>query len=309
MEILRNLRKLRPGPTTPVAAIGNFDGVHLGHQRLLGRLCEAARERGVPSMVITFEPHPVKVLATHRPLPLIMSYADRLALLDRLGVDRTLVIRFTRHFAALTSEDFIREILHGTLRASHALVGPDTRFGRDRGGNFEQILALGEELGFTAERISPVTVDGMNVSSTAIRRLVLEGKVREASRLLGRFHRIPGEVVRGARRGRRIGFPTANLNTPNELVPADGVYAGRLRWRGERYEAVINIGVKPTFSDKQRTIEAHLLDFQGNLYGEQVGLSFVDRIRSERRFRNADELTSQIRDDVVRGRQLLRDGR
>ena len=306
MEILRNLRKLEPGPTPPIAAIGNFDGVHLGHQRLLGRLVDAARERSGPSLVITFEPHPVKILAPDQELALIMPYTDKLALFERLGVDQTLVIRFTRTFAAMDSERFIRDVLHRQLRLCHVLVGPDTRFGRDRGGGFAQIARLGAALGFTAETIPPVVIDGITVSSTAVRERIAGGKVEDAARLLGRYHRVAGQVVRGARRGRRLGFPTANLHTANELLPGDGVYAGVAHWRGGRYEAVVNIGLKPTFGGKQRTVEAHLLDFDGALYGERVRLDFVARIRAEQRFRSVDELSCQIRADIVRGRSLLR---
>lgn len=309
MKVVRNLRDHDPAADRPVATIGNFDGIHLGHQRLLARLQTAAQERGTSSMVITFEPHPVKVLAPQRDFPLIQPYAEKLQLMERLGVDTAVVIRFTTGFAATDAETFLREVVADQLRVSHVLVGPDTRFGRDRGGDPEQLRRLGHELGFTQESIPPVREDGRIVSSTAVRALVREGDVGSAGRLLGRFHRLRGVVVRGHRRGRKLGFPTANIQTTDDLLPADGVYVGRM-WRDySSYDSVVNVGVKPTFGDRHRTVEAHVLDFADDLYGEQVTLDLIERVRGERRFRNGKELARQIQDDVEQARRLLRAAR
>lgn len=307
MKIFRSLdawRGERPAGR-PVATIGIFDGVHRGHQRLLGRVRDAAAARGEPSLVLTFDPHPVRVLAPHKTLPLIMTPADRLLAIERLGLDAALVLPFTRELAALDAETFVRDVFHGALGVSHIVAGPDTRFGHDHGGDLDQLQRLGAALGFTAEAVEPLFVEGERVSSSAIRAAVREGDVARAARLLGRWHRLQGLVVGGHRRGRALGFPTANIAAREELLPRDGVYAGRV-WRGDGcHDAVASVGVKPTFGEESRTVEAHLLDFDDELYGETVALDLVAWLRPEERFETVDDLVRQMHADLACGRRAL----
>ncbi len=306
MLVIRDLARYRHEGPPPVVTIGNFDGVHLGHQRLLTRLLELAEEHSLCAFVVTFEPHPAHVLAPSRALPLISSYEERLRILERFGIHGVLVIPFDREFAAKDSITFVRRILLEGLGARHVLVGPDTRFGQDRGGDADSLSSLGRQMGFEVTAIAPITVNGHPVSSSAVRKLVLAGDVATAAHLLGRFHRLQGEIVRGRRRGRGMGYPTANLAPSTQLLPADGVYAGRL-WRGTAsHDAVINVGRRPTFGARERTIEAHLPGFSGDLYGEKAGLDLVARLRDERRFRSQAALAEQIALDLEHAREILR---
>lgn len=306
MKTLRDLSSLPIPGVRPVVTIGNFDGLHVGHQAVLARLIEAARQRDTLALTITFEPHPVKVLRPDVELQLILSYEDKLRTLERLGVDVALVLQFTPELAATPSESFVREVLHEALRAQHVIVGPDSRFGHDRGGDLDQLCRLGSELGFDAEPVAPVHIAGEAVSSTAIRQAVTAGDMERAAGMLGRYHRVRGVVVPGHQRGRTLGFPTANLAPTGELVPADGVYAVRVLHRRERYDAAANVGTKPTFGRHPRLVEAFLFDFDGDLYGESIAVEFVERLRPERRFRNARELAAQVERDLEEARRVLR---
>lgn len=307
MDVFRSLaewRSARPRGR-PVATIGIFDGVHLGHQRLLGRVREVARERGEPALVLTFDPHPVRVLAPHKRLPLIMTPEDRLRAIAALGLDDALVLPFTPELAAHDAESFVREVFHAALGISHLVAGPDTRFGHDHRGELPQLRQLGAALGFTAEAVAALFVGDQRVSSSAIRAAVREGDVARAARLLGRWHRLHGPVVSGNRRGRLLGFPTANIDALEELLPRDGVYAGRV-WRGERcHDAVASVGVKPTFGEEALAVEAHVLDFDDDLYGETVALDLVAWLRPQERFDSVDALIRQMHDDVAEARRAL----
>jgi len=315
MEVIRSgaqsLPRVAPDAPRSAITVGNFDGLHTGHQRLLLRLCEAAAERQLTASVVTFEPHPQRVIAPNRPLALLTPLADKLLLLDRLGVERTVVLEFTDALRATDSATFVQEILVSRLRVGHMVVGPDTRFGADQGGGLDQLARLGALCDFTAEAVAAIHVDGTAVSSSLIRAHVQEGAVAAAAELLGRPFRLRGDIVRGHQRGRHLGFPTANLaprRAPGEadLVPADGVYAGRL-WVGpDAYAAVVNVGRKPTFGPGgPRIIEAHLLDFRGDLYGADAALDFIARLRDEQRFSDAPSLAAQIGTDVAAARRLL----
>jgi riboflavin kinase/FMN adenylyltransferase len=311
MKVFRSLSAWQdaPPPGRPVLTIGIFDGVHRGHRRLLERLVAVARASAQPSLVLTFDPHPVRVLAPGKPLALLMLPEDRLAAIAALGVDAALVLPFTRELAALTAEAFVREVFHATLDVSHVVAGPDTRFGHDRGGDLAQLRRLGDELGFGAEAVEPLFVGDLRVSSSAIRAAVREGDVAGAAHQLGRPFRLRGPVVAGDRRGRALGFPTANVAAREELLPRDGVYAGHL-WRGEgpdarRYEALVSVGVKPTFGPGARAIEAYVLDFDGDLYGETVAVDFLTWLRPQERFDSVATLVRQMHADVAAGRRAL----
>ena len=289
----------------PVAAVGNFDGVHLGHQRILATLRERAQALGGTVVVITFNPHPQKVLHPDTAPRLIATRNQKVDWLQAAGTDVMLELPFTRELAALSPEAFVDRVLLRSLKVKEVHIGRNFRFGRNRGGDFATMEDLGRRRGFTAMPVEGVRHGGDRVSSSRIRHALGAGKVQEAARLLGREEELVGQVVPGDARGRLIGFPTANLEVENELVPFTGVYATRLLVRGDLLPAVTNIGSRPTFPGAGSAVETHVLDYSGDLYGQQVQLRFVQRLRDERRFAGLDELKDQIAVDVAGARKVL----
>lgn len=316
-----------PRPVTwrsPVLALGNFDGLHRGHAKIIERIQRGAGERGGTSVVLTFDPHPPRVLRPDKAPSLLMTKAQKLEALARAGVQGAAVVRFTREMSQWDPDHFVRAVLVEWLRVAEVWVGADFLFGRDRSGNFSLLRMLGAQHGFRAEKIDPVRYKDFVVSSTRIRRLVSEGRVDEAGALLGHHYAIEGTVVEGARRGREIGFPTANLASGNELVPPHGVYATAVTVEGQALASVTNVGQRPTFGDQlATTIETHVIDpfdsrrpadvewplAQGSrhwdLYGQTVRLAFVQRLRDERKFPDREALQEQIAADVRRARRLF----
>jgi riboflavin kinase/FMN adenylyltransferase len=297
-------------PVAPALAIGNFDGVHLGHQALLRQARTHAAARGVSAGVLTFDPHPARVLAPALAPPMLMSTPRRLELLAEAGADFAVVLPFDAALAAMEAETFVDDVLVGALGAGDVVVGYDFSFGRKRRGDGALLTARGAARGFRTTIVPPVTVDGLTCSSTKIREFVLEGRVEGAHLLLGRPFEIEGPVVRGAGRGRGIGIPTANLQAAGDLLPRAGVYAARAWLPGKpvALSAAVNIGTNPTFTPgtgAPLTVEAHLLDFDRDLYGARLRLGFVARLRDERRFAGPDELVAVIRNDIARARELL----
>lgn len=297
-------------PRAPAFAIGNFDGVHLGHRRLVETARSLAAPRGAQTAVLTFDPHPARLFAPELAPPLIVPLARRIELLGEAGVDLVVVEPFTPDFAAISAEDFVARVLGRDLGARDVVVGGDFSFGRGRAGDASQLERLAAASGLGVVVLPQVTAHGLVCSSTKIREFVLEGRVDGAALLLGRPFEIDGEVVRGAGRGRGIGFPTANLRPEGELLPKGGVYAGRARRLdapgGWPVRAAINVGTNPTFVEQGGlSIEAHLLDFDGDLYGGRVRLELVRRLRDERRFPDAAALAAQIEDDVGRTRREI----
>jgi riboflavin kinase/FMN adenylyltransferase len=308
MRAVRHLRRLpRPLPRV-VLTLGNFDGVHLGHQEIIRRARAEAQAIGAQVVALTFEPHPIAVLAPQKAPPILQPLHDRLALLRDLGVDVAVLQRFTRNFAALTPEAFVEEFLLAHMELRHVVVGYNVNFGRNRAGSADTLRTLGERHGFAVDVVGPVTAGDDQVSSTRLRALLGEGDVRRARRLLGRPHALRGRVVVGDRRGRTLGFPTANLHLrPGILLPPDGVYAVTVPLGGRRLQGVLNIGVRPTFAGRRRTIEVHLLDFSGDLYRRWLVVELVDRLRGEATFAGPDALKAAIASDVARARTLLAD--
>ncbi|MGE3842323.1 MAG: bifunctional riboflavin kinase/FAD synthetase [Vicinamibacterales bacterium] len=290
----------------PVVAIGNFDGVHRGHQKILERICRRAAERSGTPLVLTFEPHPPRVVRPDKAPPLLMTPAQKAAALGRSGVAGVANVRFTMDVSQWEPERFVREVLVEWLHVAEVWVGANFLFGRDRSGNFTLLRTLGAQHGFRVEKIDPVRYKEFIVSSTRVRRLISEGRVDEAAALLGRHYMLEGRIEAGAARGRTLGFPTANLVTENELLPPDGVYATFAMFDGRTRGAVTNIGLRPTFGQGGRTVETHVLDFSGDLYGTRMELAFVQRLRDERSFADLDALTAQIATDVRRARDLFR---
>ena len=293
-------------------AIGNFDGVHLGHQALLAEARARAAGRGGPAAVLTFTPHPARLFAPATAPPLIMSLDRRLELLATAGIDIAVVEPFTRDFAGIEADEFVRRVLAHDLAAGDLVVGYDFSFGRGRAGNVARLGALGAELGLGVAVIPPVTVDGLPCSSTRVRELCAAGEVAAAARLLGRPPEVEGRVARGAARGRGLGFPTANVVPDGELRPKLGIYAARARVldgpeAGTVRPAAVSVGRNPTFTglDAPVSVEAYLLDYEGDLYHRRLRLELLDRLRDEQKFDTIDALVQQIHADVDRVRALV----
>ncbi len=307
MDVIHYPDDPRPaGWRSPVLALGNFDGLHRGHMKIIERIQRGAAERAGTSVVLTFDPHPPRVLRPEKAPPLLMTKPQKLDALSRAGVQGTAVVRFTHEMSQWAPELFVRNVLVEWLRVSEVWVGADFLFGRERSGNFTLLRSLGAQSGFRAEKIDPVRYKDFIVSSTRIRRLVSEGRVDEAGALLGHHYAIDGVVVEGARRGREIGFPTANLQTENELIPPHGVYATAITIDGTVHPSVTNVGQRPTFGDQlAMTIETHVMGQSLDLYGRRVRLAFVQRLRDERKFPDLEALQEQISADVRRATRLF----
>jgi len=308
MDVIRGLDKIPSKYECSVVTIGNFDGIHLAHQGLLRKVVTEAADRKCRGVVLTFEPHPQKVLhPERRPFYLLTTLEEKLKLIEGLGIDAVILIEFTPEFAKTSAEQFVRGILWDRLHLEKLIIGHDTAFGNRKTGNETFLRSMGEKLGFDVEAIEGVQVEGILVSSTSIRHALQEGDVRRAMQLLGRPYNLRGPVVKGYRRGSEIGVPTANIASEKELIPARGVYAVTAEMEGRRHPGVLNIGYSPTFGDNRLTVEVHLLDFpREELYGKPIEVFFIDRIRDEVKFENPQELVRQIERDIERARELLK---
>ena len=293
----------RGGPAS--VAVGNFDGVHRGHQALVAAAVARARATGEAAVVLTFDPHPALVLRPSAAPAALTTLAQKEELVAGLGTDRLVVVPFDARLAALSPEAFAREVLQQGLAARHVVVGDSFRFGRARAGDPALLEALGGPLGFGVEVVPPVLEGGRPISSSRVREALARGDVGEARQLLGREYFVDGEVVRGDGRGRTIGVPTANLAPEAQILPAHGVYAVRCRARDSWHPAVVNVGERPTFGGGRVTLEAHLIDFEGELYGARLRVAFHERLRGEQRFESAERLVAQIRADVAAARARL----
>ena len=290
----------------PVLALGNFDGLHRGHMKIIDRVRRRAGERAGTPAVMTFDPHPSRVLRPDKAPPLLMTTEQKLEALGLAGMQGVAVIRFTPALSEWEPEQFVRTVLVEWLHVIEVWVGANFLFGHNRAGTFNVLRGLGARYGFRAEKIDPVRYKDFVVSSTRVRRLLSEGRVDEAAALLGHHFFIDGTVTRGAGRGRGIGFPTANVCTDNELVPPPGVYATMVTLDGIVYPSITNIGFRPTFGDVDRvTIETHLFQFDRDLYGQRLRLSFVQRLRDERAFPDVDALRAQIEADCRSAQRLF----
>src|SRR5438093_10087630 len=307
MDVIHFPEDARPSRwSQPVLALGNFDGVHRGHRKILDRVQRVAGERGATSVVMTFDPHPPRVVRPDKAPPLLMTTAQKLEAIAQAGVHGAAIVRFTPEMSRWEPETFVRTVLVDWLRVAEVWVGANFLFGHDRAGNFTLLRLLGSRYGFKAEKIDPIRYKDFVVSSTRIRRLVAEGRVDEAGALLGHQYYIDGTVVDGDRRGRTIGFPTANLCTENELLPPHGVYATTAVIAGTIKPSVTNIGVRPTVDTSGRTtIETHIFDFDQDLYGDSIRIGFVQRLRDERSFESLEALQHQIAADCGRARVLF----
>jgi len=297
-----------PSPwwSQPVLALGNFDGLHRGHMKIIDRVRRRAGERGGTPAAMTFDPHPPRVVRPDKAPPLLMTKPQRLEALARSGMQGVAVVRFTPDLSQWEPEMFVRTVLVEWLRVVEVWVGANFLFGHNRAGNFSVLRSLGARYGFRAEKIDPVRYKDFVVSSTRVRRLVSEGRVDEAGALLGHHYFVDGVVVRGAGRGRELGFPTANVRSDNELPPPSGVYATAATIDGIVHASITNIGMRPTFGDVDRpVIEVHVFDYSRDLYDQRIRLSFLQRLRDERAFADVDALRAQIEADCRSARRLF----
>ncbi len=305
MELIRNLEQInRPWPA-PVVTIGNFDGVHLGHREIFRRLISEADKIGGTSVVLTFVPHPRKLLDPQRAPLQINTYTEKERLIAASCVDVLICAPFTREMADYSAERFVDEILVGRIGVRRLIVGYDYAFGKGRQGDIDFLRRKGAQSGFDVTVLSPVSQHGEIYSSTRIREMILQGRMEDVVPLLGRHFTLQGEVVHGSKRGKKLGFPTANLATEKELLPPAGVYAVKVRHGEKILDGVVNIGFNPTFGPGKLSLEVHLLDFQGEIYGETLRLYFLSRLREEKRFPSVETLVEAIGEDVRQARGIL----
>jgi riboflavin kinase/FMN adenylyltransferase len=305
LTVTRGLSIARPRPY-PVATIGNFDGHHRGHQALLHTVVDAARQGKGTALVLTFDPHPVKILAPEIDLRFLTSPEEKLLWFEEAGIDEVVFLDFTLALASMAPREFAEAVLHRQLRLAELFVGEHFAFGKGRAGRIADLRRFGEQLGFAVHPMPPVTHEGQVVSSTRIRRLIQSGDVRAAAQLLGRSYGVQGPVIRGKQVGRELGWPTANLTIPlKRVIPPDGVYAARAVFGGRSHDAVAYIGTRPTFGAGERLIEVNLLDERQELYGQDMTVLFIDRLRGDLTFPSAEALSDQIARDADRARACL----
>jgi riboflavin kinase/FMN adenylyltransferase len=297
----------QPRLKNTIVAIGIFDGVHKGHQFLIRRMVACARRRKAKSVLVTFHPHPAQVLHK-REISYLVSLPHRLKIIESLGVDLALVIRFTKSFARLKPEEFVKNYLVERFGIKEVFVGDDFRFGENRSGDVDIFTRMGEKYGFKVNHLHPVKKTKEKISSTQLREFIREGRLDEAASMLGRRVSILGKVVRGDGRGKKLGFPTANIQFDCDVLPPTGVYIVFLAWKGKRYPALANIGFRPSFKNQNGRLhlEVHILDFNKNIYNQEVTVEFVKKIRDEQKFPSAADLVSQIQKDEQAGRSYFR---
>ncbi len=304
MEIISGIDQLRRPFVNPVITLGNFDGVHLGHQRIFQKVKEEARKIHGEGVVITFKPHPLKVLSPESFLPLLTPFVKKMLLIEQSGIDSVLCIEFSSAFAEISPSEFVTEILVKRVGVKKIIVGYNYHFGKGKSGNVEILKGICEPLHIEVQVMEALTIDHTIVSSSKIRELILQGDVEKASKLLGRDHSIVGKVVEGSKRGHRLGFPTANVEILDELYPKAGVYAVEVVWRNQSFRGLANVGYNPTFVPRKRgekaglSLEVHLLDFNEDIYGEEIEVNFRKRMRDEIRFHSPADLIGQIRKDI-----------
>jgi len=310
MLIFTNEDKQLPPLPSLCLTLGIYDGVHLGHRKIISRVIERAREIDGTSCVVTFDPHPREVLVPDAAPDLLTSTKRKAELIEALGVDALCLIRFTREFANVGAREFVRDFLIGALHMKAIVEGYDWRFGKGRKGDVDLLREMGKTNGYEVEQMDGMTMDGRIISSTLIRELVLDGDLDRAAKCLGRRYSITGDIVKGSKLGREIGFPTANIEPHHEAIPPNGIYAVWVDLAGARAGArklgTLNIGVRPTVTEeKKRTVEVHIMDFYQDIYDEEIEITFVEKLRDEKKFPSLETLTDQIKKDVQAARQVL----
>lgn len=310
MQVIKGVQDLYSNNN--VITIGNFDGVHIGHQKLFEFVKRKAKEINGKSVVVTFNPHPIKVLFQDHPLKLISTIEDKLRLIEKSQIDITVLIPFTKDFAQIEAEDFVRDILFSKLHAKWIIIGYDYKFGKGRRGNYELLKQLGQIYGFKVTVVKAYKKKGKILSSTAVRNALYEGNVCEAAQFLGRAYHIDGQVIKGAGRGSSVlGYPTANILPKQEIIPKEGVYAVKVTvfHLSKTFKGVANIGKNPTFGNNTLSYEVHILNFKGNLLGNTIRVHFIGRIRDEKKFSSPDELKENIARDIIVANKIFRENR
>jgi len=305
MIVYRSIEQILAPLRNPVVTVGNFDGVHLGHREIFRKLNRSAKEIGGVSVVITFDPHPLRVIPSSRSVTLINTVDEKINLIEASGVDYLLIIPFDAAFAATSAADFIETILVNRIGLKRLIIGYDYAFGRGREGDISLLRKLGSAFSFDVEELPPISDGSINYSSSLIRKMIAEGAVADVIPYLGRNFSIAGRVVHGSSRGKSLGFPTANIATDKELLPADGVYAVKIKIDESLYDAACNIGFNPTFNSGRKSIEVFIFDLDADLYGKEIRVYFFDRLRAEKRFGSVHELVTAIEADVDRCRKIL----
>jgi len=306
MILVENIENLKKPLRNAVLTIGNFDGVHRGHLALFNKVKERAKSIRGQSAVMTFEPHPVRIMKPGNGPRLITPTPQKLELIERAGIEVLFCLRFDKKFAAISARDFVKSILVDKISIKELVVGYDYTFGHNREGDISLLREMGDQMGFAVHLVGPVHVDHALVSSTSIRSLIQEGRLEEATVFLGRSYQLQGTVVKGHNRGGRLlGFPTANIKVSDELLPKVGVYAATVIIKGKTYAGVTNIGYNPTFQDAALSVETHVLDYSGDLVGETIRVNFLKRLRDEMTFRSIQELAAQIKEDVLQARHFF----
>ncbi|MEW5801778.1 MAG: bifunctional riboflavin kinase/FAD synthetase [bacterium] len=307
MKIVRGIKYIDPDVKNVVLTLGNFDGLHLGHRKILQTVTERARALKVQSMVFTFEPHPLKILAPDRCPPLLTTFHEKMKLFQELDVDIVLCANFTEEFASQHPEEFILHTLWERLQVKEIYVGYNHTFGRGKKGTIAMLEEFSHQYPFRVQVVEEVSIQGENVSSTAIRNYIREGNVEKANLLLGRHYTLTGKVIPGCGRGKQLGFPTANIAPGIKLIPRHGVYLSRVRIQGKTYNGLTNIGPRPTFGDFSLGVEVYIFDLRANLYQQFLEIELVKRIRDEISFPSAGSLVRQIKQDVEEAHQIFRD--
>lgn len=307
MKIFNNINEFHPTGNT-VATIGTFDGVHCGHRKIINLLTTEAKTKELESVLITFQPHPQIVLCPENyEIKLINSIDEKISLLEKTGIDNLLMIPFTKEFARIDAETFVKEYILSVVKASELIVGYDHHFGKDRSGKFTTLVGWGDKYGFTNKYVDPVIIDGVIVSSTKIRTSISEGNIKRANKLLGYDFYLEGKVIEGNKIGRKIGYPTANIETGNinKIIPADGIYVVKVMVNQSDYFGMCNIGLRPTFNFTNRTIEVNIFDVEKDIYGSEIKVSFIDRLRDEMKFDNIELLIKQIDKDKLLSLEII----
>ena len=305
MEIVVGINQINRPFRNPIVALGNFDGIHRGHQRIFERAKREAKKVGGQSVVFTFEPHPLKVLRPDDCPPLITPFKKKMMLIESIGIDVVICATFTEEFSAMSAREFAKSILVDRIGICKAVVGYDYSFGQGRQGGVEDLEVYARESGFQVIVVDPIRLGAQIISSSVIRDLIQRGEMVEAAALLGRHFMVLGKVIWGTARGRLLGVPTANVEILNELYPKNGVYAAEVLIENETYKAVANVGMNPTFGSNRFSVEVHIFDFSRDIYGKEIQVAFIQRIRDERVFKNTEALVKQIEKDAYEARQIL----
>jgi len=305
MKIVRGTKNISSDIPYPVVTLGNFDGVHVGHQILFRKAAEIARENQGTSIAFTFEPHPLKIIAPEKVPPLLTHFHKKMELIEACNIDSVICADFTRKFADNSPREFAKNFLCEKIGAKEVVVGFDYAFGRGREGTIPYLKKMGEEFGFKVHVIDPFQLDGLTVSSSHVREVIEAGNMQSAKKFLGRHYSIVGPVVAGYKTGQGIGFPTANIDTSKVQIPGTGVYAVRMIYQKKFYDAVANIGFNPTFNRDRLSVEVHIFDFNQVIYGKEIEVEFISRIRSEIAFKSKDELVDQINKDIAKAKVIL----